>query len=434
MRKGVIFFSVILALLFLLIFMPLAINSVTVKEAKFKEKLGDSQLQLLSTYDKGEKALFFIDIAGKNALYESFDELETTCGEFNGYAMLNSKDKNCMAELGKKIEENSNKYFSKFTEEIPYMEYEFSFGESSLVMKSKNFLRMEIGEKYNFIKSPKLNEDATTIIVKEEPEPQPPDNQPITPVDGSGQNSICSYCNAGGWDTWLPTVNQWDSSQTFVVSGSKTCFRAKCPPNTKILEVPYTNQCQIPYGSQPNAWPSTYGYGNLDACMAMCGPTALQMVTDYYGGSYNVQAEWWMVKATRDEMVRRNKFDDYYGNAARSYMAQLPVEKTGKQLFYVDSANINTIKSYIDQGRPVITGLLLGKTGCPQISPFTYYCYHGMGHIFVVVGYGNGYIILNDPYTSYGVGYDTIFGNNLVLPESGVQGSFMSIWSGALVV
>ena len=68
---------------------------------------------------------------------------------------------------------------------------------------------------------------------------------------------------------------------------------------------------------------------------------------------------------------------------------------------------------------------MLPRNGCPDTSPYTYSCKNSRQHLFTIVGYAPGYIILNDPYTDY-LGRNRLSSKNLVIPES----SFNKIWKG----
>lgn len=410
-----LFAGVLIAIIVVTLAFPVAKYITLTKESKFEWEIGESQLLLLNTYEKGEKVLFYIDQAGKIALDKAYLEIvnfDSNCGNFRGYPKLNTKNKECYPELKETIKKGFSTEFenqlNEFPEDIPDLGYEYYVVENQLVARSKNNLRMDISEEdtYNF-KADKLsfkNEIDTPGDYTEE--------------DYSSEDDLellgeCSYCYKNNWrEYWGKLLEFWDPEASSRCTDK--CCKAKCPTNSKILDVDYINQCDEEFGQHKDAIPETYGYGEYDACMAMCGPTAMQMVNDYYQGSYNYKLEWSSLKS--------GPFD-WYGGAYRTSMPNLLKQKTGYDFQITTIYDTKFLRDNIDEGKPIITGLALPKTGCPESSPFTYYCFNSMGHIFTVVGYAPGYIIINDPYTN-SKGGDRWVGENLVIPESG----FRNIW------
>ncbi len=167
-RTAVIYFSVILALLFVFIFIPLAINVTTIKESKFEKLIGESQISLLKIYEKGEKIIYYIDQSAMLAFVESLLSLSfqgglasPDCGAYGGYNMWNSKEREsypgAKAALATEFNARLNEYLKIFPKEpIPEIPYDITIQskdtKTELIAKSKEDLRMDISETdaYNF--------------------------------------------------------------------------------------------------------------------------------------------------------------------------------------------------------------------------------------------------------------------------------------------
>jgi hypothetical protein len=155
---------------------------------KFESIIGQKQLQLIKTYQKGEKALYFIDeaaqLAFNAALYESFNEGFGGCGKLGEYSLYNTEEKDCYPNMKDNLKKNFDKYFKEyfdlFPEEIPEIEYEYYILENTnldFVGKPKQYLRMDVNdnEDYNFKGDIIVIEQPKEI---EEPLIEKPDNDP----------------------------------------------------------------------------------------------------------------------------------------------------------------------------------------------------------------------------------------------------------------
>ncbi|MBU0757988.1 MAG: C39 family peptidase [Nanoarchaeota archaeon] len=218
----------------------------------------------------------------------------------------------------------------------------------------------------------------------------------------------CTYCgnaafnNLGGWDE--------EASKKCKNSGLPCCH-GKCPPNAKVLNVPYLNQCQ------PSLRYGMHGKSS-DACNSMCGPTSVAMVLHYNGVKKSPLNFWERIKGP----------GAWYGWAVWFWMEPFLEENINKDFILTSSMDWNGVKKSIDKGEPIIFSIAM--------SSVPYFCYQSTsGHVLVAVGYaGNNYVILNDPYTSsaeaenypYGYCSDWSFGHNLVVPKN----VFLNIWNG----
>lgn len=195
-RKGKLFFSVILAVVMLIIVLPLSINVSRMKISKFKGYMGDSQILLLRTYERGEKFLYYIDQSAKLALKETvYSYLEKTneengCGEYFGYAKWTTASKTCYPEIKKDIltlfSTNFKSYLASYPElsEITYDILLAKEGKSSKIIGlAKEDIRIAVAESddYSFVLEEKKEEE-------EEEEPTTP--TPTNPTPSSGK---CSF-------------------------------------------------------------------------------------------------------------------------------------------------------------------------------------------------------------------------------------------------
>ncbi|MCM2325240.1 MAG: C39 family peptidase [Candidatus Woesearchaeota archaeon] len=422
MRKGYIFL-IGAVITFLLAMFGLYV-AVSAQANRFEGIIGENQAKVLDTYKKGERILFLMDMAARYAYIDSLRDLDMTtdCGEFEGVPLINTKEKNCLTDINNKIAESTKSKMNEFLRkaDIPAMDYEATF-RRSILFKSEKSLRTDVGDELNLAMSDKK------VIVEKKPDAAPTTpatpatpttpgtgtkpTTPTAPTTPGGQK--CSYCykpsHGGAWSQqWGNYVKSIDPDAQ---CGNTGCCVADCPPDAKIIDVPYTNQCQkdMRLGTHPESV-SYFGYENFwktyDACAAMCGPTSTKMMVDYYGGTWNKDLDWKPLK-------REN---DWYGNAYRSKMPKLIESKTGIPFTMSPRNDYASIKYWIDQGKPVLSGMYI-PGGCPEYSPYTFYCWNGMGHIWVIVGYSKDYVIINDPYTNE-AGWAAEWSHHVVLPIS----------------
>jgi len=118
------------------------------------KQIGDHEFELFDIYQFGENALFFIDTTSQLSVYQAIHDLSENggykktigedgiadsssgCGEYAGYALWNSENKDCFPydvgeELKEQVNENINRYVGQFTLlDIPQNNYEISITES----------------------------------------------------------------------------------------------------------------------------------------------------------------------------------------------------------------------------------------------------------------------------------------------------------------
>jgi len=128
-----------------------------------------------------------------------------------------------------------------------------------------------------------------------------------------------------------------------------------------------------------------------------CGPACLEMVFDYYGEDIN-QLEIADVARTIGEPVYSTFTDElrraaHFSNISTSMSEEMPDEnitgytlrKSGYAAFENHHMDLTQLKSYIDQGKPLI--LLMWYSG-----------YHVSKHFRVVTGYNETHVFVHDPW------------------------------------
>ncbi len=221
---------------------------------------------------------------------------------------------------------------------------------------------------------------------------------PITQPTGQiGTTSdLCNYCG--------------NTKQLFGLNCNERCCKASCPSGTKLVSVPYINQCSRSYGIQ-----TCDGYGEI--CWKSCGQTSAAMMIRYYGTDTPIES-----LLLRESGV--NRLSSVCPLSWTTGWAGIMNEFASTR-FTSSSGDLPLIKQKIDSGKPLISDLNYrgGATGLG----FNYGENEAFGHIFVITGYsGNDFIIINDPYTW---NYERSWGHNLVIPMN----QFMRVWSQNLV-
>lgn len=104
---------------------------------------GQAQLQIVETYQKGEKALTFIDLTAKLAMQQSaFDlanSMKTDCGSYDGYPLWYSDGKECYPTTATinsnylaRVNGVMNDYFEKYGGlTIPKDNYDYAISNSN---------------------------------------------------------------------------------------------------------------------------------------------------------------------------------------------------------------------------------------------------------------------------------------------------------------
>lgn len=147
-KKSIMFFNMFLVFISVAV-LVMALITILQKIGGFdKQEIGERQLALLNEYQKGEKALLYVDMAAKFSAYQSIYDLAANggysnkpdCGEYGVYMLWTTKDKACYPDdeslksnLSSFLNENLNPYFLNYKDIfIPENNYAFAFKNEKL--------------------------------------------------------------------------------------------------------------------------------------------------------------------------------------------------------------------------------------------------------------------------------------------------------------
>jgi hypothetical protein len=164
-------------------------NKYTLKtKYGLKIELGDLQFKLIDKYAFGESYLFYLDQAAKYSLdfaiynlaedggffsgakyKEPLEEgmIISECGDYNGYEIWSTPQKNCYPDYKTNFKEHFSYFFSSYqskidTEELPY---EFTFDYLDTALKISGFKSEKIIELYREGQQPQEPEAEKTELV-----------------------------------------------------------------------------------------------------------------------------------------------------------------------------------------------------------------------------------------------------------------------------
>ncbi|AJF61610.1 TPA: M23 family metallopeptidase [Candidatus Woesearchaeota archaeon] len=155
-KSGKVFFTVLLGIFFIMALLPLAMNISFMNQGKFGKSIGESQLILLRTYEKGEKILYYIDQSAVHSLRQSLYNASQAgfssgdCGTYDGHNLWNSETEECYPNLKEAVKES---FMSEFKDYLgsyaafPDIEYEFYFAEGDVIIgKAASELAMDVAD------------------------------------------------------------------------------------------------------------------------------------------------------------------------------------------------------------------------------------------------------------------------------------------------
>jgi hypothetical protein len=116
----------------------------------FDKKIGEKQYQLINTYQKAEKALFYIDQSAKYAAYQTIYDLgqkggyeRSDCGVYFGYNLwINLDDEKILKECYPKKENLEKKFIEMFNNNLngyssTYTDLKISINNYNFSLKNK---------------------------------------------------------------------------------------------------------------------------------------------------------------------------------------------------------------------------------------------------------------------------------------------------------
>jgi len=164
-KKAALLF-VPLVVVFFVVGLIYAWSTLTSKYVGFNQQIGEKQFDLINSYQKGEKTLFYIDQSSKYSSHQAVHELAKKggCNEGNnylGYAIWdikgNSQNNNCVPEKESAknlfldlFPENLDTFLSKYEPtQIPKKNYKLNFKNNNLVGIATESLNILINNKDN---------------------------------------------------------------------------------------------------------------------------------------------------------------------------------------------------------------------------------------------------------------------------------------------
>jgi len=140
-KKAIFIPGVAIATLFLI---GIALTAFYFSEKKDDALIvGEIPLNIISTYEKGEKALFYLDVSSRYAASKAYSDIYTNneCGEYQEYSLWKYGSKECFPEFSllynKSFNSLLNEYFISYSEVIfPLDNYELSMKDGFLTGKA----------------------------------------------------------------------------------------------------------------------------------------------------------------------------------------------------------------------------------------------------------------------------------------------------------
>jgi hypothetical protein len=163
-KKAKVYFIVLISIIFMTVILPTAWYISYKKETKFTKLIGESQLLLLKTYEKGESVLYYIDRSAELSLREALHKYSNNAGlndacdsDKDGYYLWNTADGKCWptnvkSKIADELKDNLKEFFDAYPEKIPEIDYTIEGKENSTIGKTNKKLRIDITEKniFNF--------------------------------------------------------------------------------------------------------------------------------------------------------------------------------------------------------------------------------------------------------------------------------------------
>ncbi|MEK6916113.1 MAG: hypothetical protein AABW92_00050 [Nanoarchaeota archaeon] len=262
-KKSKIFFTVLLGIFFIMALLPLAMNSSFKKEGKFDRPIGESQLLLLKTYEKGEKVLYYIDESAVHAFRQSIYNLSeagfgaTGCSEYGEYVLWNNEEKECYPNVKEALKQTFSQELSEYTKtypDMPAVSYELflvSAGEeNSIVGRASSQLSLEITDNEKIIFGESIVAEEGVKQPAPDPVTQVPSqpSQPSTPVSSSpGKcSSLVDYAkNYIGCPYALNDIAGWNAPYNACYAHGLTCAGLTSAVVINTMGIVYTGHGRL---------------------------------------------------------------------------------------------------------------------------------------------------------------------------------------------
>jgi hypothetical protein len=154
-KKSQVYKMFIFSLIVIIVILPYAMISASKKRDKFEKPIGQSQIHVLRTYEKGERVLFFIDQAAYLSINEVFYDMAkdgfgpTSCGRAEDYTLWADEAK-CFPVADRdtileKFEDSFASHLNDYSINLPDVQYDFDIDERfEVVGKTSNVLYLEV--------------------------------------------------------------------------------------------------------------------------------------------------------------------------------------------------------------------------------------------------------------------------------------------------
>ncbi len=341
--------------------------------------IGEKQINLILTSNRAEQDLFYLDQSVKYSAAQSFLSLaeksgfadDSPCGKYLDYNILKDQEKTC---------DPLDNFDDNFRAQINSIIYKYSIAYNRDMPARFDYSVIDTGDKLKVIGT--TDSDMEYDIGRNKG------------AGMSGKTSnLCNYCNL--------IADEVRDQDGYECSGS--CCRGPCPEDALmngVPLVPFINQCGDSDVKEYEVSCDTDEVGTL--CSSGCGPTAMNMVLEYYG----VPADNWFFFNKNGDGTCFSK-DGYDPDTLQKFaesknlVAEVSHDVAWDDLIYA-----------VSQG-PVLLLQNQELAGlCEEDIDVLDRTYCTGGHYLVILYAGENYVIANDPYTK---GASNDVGNNIIL-------------------
>ena len=371
-KNGMLWSIGIVLITFVMLTAAFFILSAKYENLSQSETIGEKQLGLINVYQEAEKNLLYSDLAAKYSARQAVYDMglhggfysEPACGSFYSYPLWSSENQKCFPEADLEGFFNDNfPGYASHSGKVPMQDYFVKIktnqtGTLHTALAEKNIEADFEGQQFV----------TGTLSLKSHH------------AHYSEHTAKCWYCKDMKDDAKAWTENFACRDQ---------CCRAPCPPGVKILETPYYNQCGF--------------VTEKDVCASGCGAASLKMLLEYYG-----------IQASIEQTCSLTSADCVAGKGGTLVPELLEgsKERFGTDYEVGNHKTWEYLQQQINQGRPVLVRQSQKSGGSIIPGGKSERIYAAGGHLMLVVGISDKYVVVNDPYTE---DYPHSIGNYLVL-------------------
>ncbi|MBN1501917.1 hypothetical protein JW930_00095 [Candidatus Woesearchaeota archaeon] len=166
-KKAKMFLVIVLAFIFVFPVLFILNFALSTKKNNFEKEIGETQLILLRTYEKGESPLFYIDEAARQILNQRITMLldngwgaGSSCGSVLGYRIWHSSTSDCYPSqssaenaIAANFQRELYNYFDTYPEPLPHIQYDLSLETENrleLIGRAQEELRIDVSDDFVF--------------------------------------------------------------------------------------------------------------------------------------------------------------------------------------------------------------------------------------------------------------------------------------------